>query len=102
MEPADRTPAQLFPLPQPPAPTEWWLVAPSPMEFENIGFSKAVAPGHAGKQLKLLLCAQRNLGPLGWSEVRNRILAGVFQGWVPRGLIFFCSAAGHVVTECSN
>ncbi|KAJ7652001.1 hypothetical protein DFH06DRAFT_1094152 [Mycena polygramma] len=72
MEPADRTPAQLLPLPQPPASTEWWLVAPSPMEFENIGFSKAVAPlsaGDADKQLKLLLCAQYDLGPLGWSEV---------------------------------
>ncbi|KAJ7451156.1 Mss4-like protein [Mycena latifolia] len=71
MEPADRTPAALIPLPQPPAPTVWWLVTPSPMEFENIGFSKPVAPltGEGDKQLKLLLCAQCDLGPLGWSEV---------------------------------
>ncbi|KAJ7674453.1 Mss4-like protein [Mycena rosella] len=70
MEPADRTPAALLPLPQPPASTEWWLVTPSPMEFENIGFSKPVAPLSSGdKQLKLLLCAQCDLGPLGWSEV---------------------------------
>jgi len=71
LEPTDRTPTQLLPLPQPPAVTEWWLVAPSPMEFENIGFSKPVAPlnNDGGKQLKLLLCAQCDLGPLGWSEV---------------------------------
>lgn len=30
-------------LPGPPATTQWWLVRPSPMSFENIGFSKAVA-----------------------------------------------------------
>ncbi|KAJ7630394.1 Mss4-like protein [Roridomyces roridus] len=71
MEPADKTPSQLPSLPEPPANTEWWLITPSPMEFENIGFSKPVdlLSSQDGKQLKLLLCAQCDLGPLGWCEV---------------------------------
>ena len=32
----------LDPLPAPPATVQWWLVTPSPMEFENIGFSRPV------------------------------------------------------------
>ncbi|QRW07429.1 N-acetyltransferase [Ceratobasidium sp. AG-Ba] len=39
----------------------WWLVTPSPMQFENIGFSKAVEGG-----IKYLSCAECDLGPLGW------------------------------------
>ncbi|KAG6833252.1 hypothetical protein H0H93_013327 [Arthromyces matolae] len=35
----------LPPLPQPPTETDWWLIGPSPMEFENIGFSKGVQNG---------------------------------------------------------
>ncbi|KAJ7139464.1 hypothetical protein C8R44DRAFT_727520 [Mycena epipterygia] len=64
--------AQLLPLPQPPTLTAWWLITPSPMEFETIGFSKPVAPigsDDGDKQLKLLLCAQCDLGLLGWSEI---------------------------------
>ncbi|KZV67098.1 acyl-CoA N-acyltransferase [Peniophora sp. CONT] len=57
-------------LPSPPASADWWLVEPSPMEFENIGFSRPVAPTAEGKkQLKLLICADCDLGPLGYSEV---------------------------------
>ncbi|KAF7340153.1 putative N-acetyltransferase C9.02c [Mycena venus] len=71
MEPADRTPALLPPMPEPPAATHWWLVAPSPMEFENIGFSKPLS-GDAGPQMKLLSCAECDLGPVGWSEVGGK------------------------------
>ncbi|KAJ6573938.1 Mss4-like protein [Mycena vulgaris] len=89
MEPTDRTPPQLLSLPQPPAPASWWLVTPSPMEFENIGFSKPVTPlSSAGdKQLKLLLCAQCDLGPLGWSEVDGT------EFWLA------CSRVGYRVEE---
>jgi hypothetical protein len=74
-------------LPPPPETTHWWLITPSPMQFENIGFSRPVhAQGTSGrypygwvvdrlddlflsgKQLKLLSCAECDLGPLGWSE----------------------------------
>ncbi|KAJ7771923.1 hypothetical protein DFH07DRAFT_768044 [Mycena maculata] len=78
----ERPSIQLLSLPEPSAPIEWWLITLSPMEFENIGFSKPVAPlsnEGEGKQSKLLLCAQCDLGPLGR---RNRILAGLFQGWI--------------------
>ncbi|KAJ7629338.1 Mss4-like protein [Mycena rosella] len=68
MEPTDRTPALLPPLPEPPALTAWWLVAPSPMEFENIGFSKPLS-GDVGTPMKLLICAECDLGPVGWSAV---------------------------------
>ncbi|KAJ7451173.1 Mss4-like protein [Mycena latifolia] len=68
MEPADRTPALLPALPEPPALAAWWLVTPSPMEFENIGFSKPLS-SDAGGQMKLLVCAECDLGPVGWSEV---------------------------------
>ncbi|KAG6865448.1 hypothetical protein C0991_002370 [Blastosporella zonata] len=36
-------------LPTPPETTDWWLVAPTPMEFENIGFSRAVEGLVAGE-----------------------------------------------------
>jgi len=50
MEPEGFHPQALLP-PLPPAPEtcQWWLITPSPMEFENIGFSRPVpspnAPG---------------------------------------------------------
>ncbi|VDC03805.1 unnamed protein product [Peniophora sp. CBMAI 1063] len=57
-------------LPAPPASAHWWLVEPSPMEFENIGFSRPVAPTDDEKKpLKLLICADCDIGPLGYSEV---------------------------------
>ncbi|KAG6867847.1 hypothetical protein C0993_010302 [Termitomyces sp. T159_Od127] len=83
-------------LPDPPEDADWWLIKPTPMQFENIGFSRPVQgvtqggngeflantflprrtgvligasmvpiPGHP---LKLIACAECNLGPLGWSE----------------------------------
>ncbi|KAF9000927.1 Mss4-like protein [Hymenopellis radicata] len=54
--------------------TSWWLIEPSPMEFENIGFSRAVEAlplspeGTTRKKLKLLICAECDLGPFGWCE----------------------------------
>ncbi|KAF8882350.1 Mss4-like protein [Mucidula mucida] len=52
--------------------TSWWLIEPSPMEFENIGFSRAVGAlpntRFPGKKLKLLICAECDLGPFGWCE----------------------------------
>lgn len=56
-------------LPTPPSTAQWWLVTPSPMTFENIGFSRPVAPQiPSGPRLKLLICAECDLGPLGWCE----------------------------------
>lgn len=62
----------LAPLPVPPATAHWWLITPSPMEFENIGFTRAVqfsgeTPGPT-RTLKWLICAECDLGPLGWTE----------------------------------
>ncbi|KAJ7040800.1 acyl-CoA N-acyltransferase [Mycena alexandri] len=67
MEPANhpRDPL-LLALPEPPAVTQWWLVAPSAMEFENIGFSHAIKS--LGDKIKLLACAECDLGPLGWCK----------------------------------
>ncbi|KAG8927200.1 hypothetical protein FRC02_008407 [Tulasnella sp. 418] len=57
----------LLPLPPPPETTEWWLITPHAMQFENIGFSRGVAdPNDPSIQLKLLSCAECDLGPLGW------------------------------------
>jgi hypothetical protein len=53
MEPVDRTPALLPPMPEPPEVANWWLVTPSPMEFENIGFSK---PINSGVSFSLVHC----------------------------------------------
>ncbi|KIJ60766.1 hypothetical protein HYDPIDRAFT_138703 [Hydnomerulius pinastri MD-312] len=62
----------LAPLPPPPATVQWWLVTPSPMEFENIGFTRPIASieesSAPAKPLKLLICADCDVGPLGWSE----------------------------------
>ncbi|GLB41012.1 putative acetyltransferase (GNAT) domain containing protein [Lyophyllum shimeji] len=62
----------LPPLPAPPATCQWWLITPSPMQFENIGFSRPVQQNPAGPKLKLLACAECDLGPLGWSEEGGR------------------------------
>ncbi|KAN0082664.1 Mss4-like protein [Tylopilus felleus] len=62
----------LGPLPAPPATVQWWLVTPSPMEFENIGFSRPVVRtgnnAASPKRIKFLICADCDVGPLGWSE----------------------------------
>ncbi|RDB26716.1 putative N-acetyltransferase C9.02c [Hypsizygus marmoreus] len=80
------TQSLLAPLPPPPETCQWWLIGPSPMEFENIGFSRPVQAesttgsetliqferfntcSSAGPRLKLLACAECDLGPLGWCE----------------------------------
>ncbi|ESK84676.1 acyl-CoAN-acyltransferase [Moniliophthora roreri MCA 2997] len=60
----------LPPLPPPSEKVSWWLTTPSPMKFENIGFSRTVQanPLPSGKKMKLLACAECDLGPLGWCE----------------------------------
>jgi len=45
MEPIDGGHPDLPALPPPPEKTHWWLVTPSPMSFENIGFSKPTPSG---------------------------------------------------------
>jgi len=59
-----------------PNPTAYWHIRGSPLAFENIGFSKASditlpehAPGNSGRagKVKFLLCAECDLGPVGWS-----------------------------------
>jgi len=57
-------------LPTPPAKVRWWKITPDAMAFENIGFSRAVGGllSPAGKKMKLLSCADCDLGPLGWCE----------------------------------
>ncbi|KAI0261226.1 acyl-CoA N-acyltransferase [Gloeopeniophorella convolvens] len=65
MEPAGSRHPDLPGLPGPLEKVHWWLVTPSPMAFENIGFSK---PVNAEKPLKLLACAECDLGPIGWCE----------------------------------
>ncbi|KAH8103311.1 acyl-CoA N-acyltransferase [Cristinia sonorae] len=73
LEPQGRENLQLAPLPRPPATTHWWKVTPNAMVFENIGFSRSVGsqvpiPNGSSKGIKLLLCAECDLGPLGWCE----------------------------------
>ncbi|KAF8551629.1 Mss4-like protein [Imleria badia] len=62
----------LDPLPTPPATVQWWLVTPSPMEFENVGFSRPVVRTGdntaSSKPIKFLICADCDVGPLGWCE----------------------------------
>ncbi|CUA78035.1 hypothetical protein RSOLAG22IIIB_13003 [Rhizoctonia solani] len=62
------SPQSDFPVTLPDGPTGWWLVKPSPMQFENIGFSRAVG-GDGG--IKYLSCAECDLGPLGWCVERG-------------------------------
>ncbi|KAJ7740933.1 acyl-CoA N-acyltransferase [Mycena maculata] len=67
IEPADSPHHPLLPdLPPSPTMIQWWLITPSPMEFENIAFSHAVES--LGDKMKLLACAECDLGPLGWCK----------------------------------
>ncbi|KIJ47910.1 hypothetical protein M422DRAFT_248496 [Sphaerobolus stellatus SS14] len=71
LEPTDRTPpAPLERLPSPPTEISWWLVTPSPMAFENIGFSRPInsSTGPSEPKIKLLACAECDLGAFGWSK----------------------------------
>ncbi|KAL5504972.1 hypothetical protein ACEPAH_7635 [Sanghuangporus vaninii] len=79
IEPAEQPPAGLLvPLPPVGSSVSCWLVQPNPMVFENIGFSRTVdrGTGTQGQTLKLLSCADCDLGPLGWCVV------GVPQFWL--------------------
>ncbi|KIL62801.1 hypothetical protein M378DRAFT_40672, partial [Amanita muscaria Koide BX008] len=72
MEPPGGPKHSLLPmLPDPPETTHWWLVTPSPMTFENIGFTRpiSITTAFLEPQMKLLTCAECDLGPLGWSAV---------------------------------
>ncbi|TDL22530.1 acyl-CoA N-acyltransferase [Rickenella mellea] len=69
LEPAGHSPTSpLIPLEPPPTQMPWWLVKPSPMAFENIGFTRPVPQlqPSAGPKMKLLICAECDLGPLGY------------------------------------
>ncbi|KAF8954808.1 hypothetical protein BDZ97DRAFT_367269 [Flammula alnicola] len=70
IEPTGNLPNPHLPiLPSPPETAQWWLITPSPMAFENIGFTRPVQPlAESGRRIKLLTCAECDLGPLGWSE----------------------------------
>ncbi|KAJ9109242.1 hypothetical protein QFC21_000571 [Naganishia friedmannii] len=48
--------------------TLYWHVDGSPFAFENIGFSRAIEGANKGKDksIKWLVCAECDLGPLGW------------------------------------
>jgi hypothetical protein len=48
--------------------TLYWHVDGSPFAFENIGFSRAIEGVNKGKEksIKWLVCAECDLGPLGW------------------------------------
>ncbi|KAJ7103720.1 Mss4-like protein [Mycena epipterygia] len=82
MEPADHPCHPLLPaLPPSSAVAQWWLIAPSPMEFENIGFSHGIES--LGDKMKLLACAECDLGPLGWCK------EGGTQFWLA------CSRVGY-------
>ncbi|KAI5826663.1 acyl-CoA N-acyltransferase [Schizophyllum commune Tattone D] len=74
MEPAGGTPnPHLAALPAPPETTQWWLVTGSMMTFENIGFSNTIPSAEkGGASMKLLTCAECDLGPLGWNEVGGK------------------------------
>jgi len=59
----------LAPLPASPVDVPWWLITPSPMEFENIAFSRPTKTANSistGKPVKFLACADCDIGPLGW------------------------------------
>ena len=60
-----------------PEPISVWKIGPpaSPMVFENMGFSKSlptdgshIVPPGGSRPVKLLMCAECDLGPLGWVE----------------------------------
>lgn len=42
MEPVETRSPDLVALPAPPKTAQWWLITPSPMEFENVGFTRPV------------------------------------------------------------
>jgi len=67
-QPGNTSASPLAPLPPPPVTINWWLVTPNVMTFENIGFTNSIISEAASKKIKLLICAECDLGPLGWCE----------------------------------
>ncbi|KAJ3808554.1 Mss4-like protein [Lentinula aff. lateritia] len=68
--------------------TQWWLITPNPMQFENVGFSRPVESlslSPSGRKVKLLICAECDLGPLGWSE------EGGTEFWLACSRVGYCS-----------
>lgn len=57
-------------LPAPPETAQWWLVTPSYNAFENVGFTRRAEAlsADSGKNLKIIICGECDLGPLGWCE----------------------------------
>ncbi|KAI0071309.1 acyl-CoA N-acyltransferase [Panus rudis PR-1116 ss-1] len=85
LEPEGKENPLLPPLPPPTSSSQWWKVTPSAMAFENIGFSKNVRAQlpESGKNLKLLLCAECDLGPLGYCE------EGGSEFWLPVNRVIY-------------
>lgn len=81
------TPEPGFPISLPDGPTGWWLVKPTPMQFENIGFSRAITGSGGTTQIKYLSCAECDLGPLGWCVER-----GPTEFWVNAGRVGYRAA----------
>jgi len=92
-------------LPTPPATAQWWLVTPSPMAFENIGFTRPVqalsqSPGTSHQLGKLprsnfnLSFMQSRERSSNFSRAQNAILGrwvgvkrvGRSFGWLVHGL----------------
>ncbi|KAG7092736.1 hypothetical protein E1B28_009064 [Marasmius oreades] len=68
--------------------SNWWLITPSPMQFENIGFSRiaeSLPVSPSGKKIKLIACAECDLGPLGWSE------EGGTEFWLASTRVGYCN-----------
>ncbi|WWC57598.1 uncharacterized protein I303_100130 [Kwoniella dejecticola CBS 10117] len=67
------------PFPAPSSPHVYWSIPSGPFAFENIGFSRPDTsnplppfapkdvPGEGEGRVKWLICAECDLGPLGWS-----------------------------------
>lgn len=64
----------------------YWHVAGSPFAFDNIGFTRnAVEAGPGKPKLKWLICAECDLGPLGYCYERGK------EAWVGVGRVKYAS-----------
>ncbi|KAI0090668.1 acyl-CoA N-acyltransferase [Irpex rosettiformis] len=55
-------------LPSPGTAIKWWRISPNAMQFENIEVSRTIVLSETSKRIKLLACAECEIGPLGWHE----------------------------------